>query len=118
MWNLNCIIRTADRSPSGRRTDRSITVLRDLIDDFDLVDAGTVRNETSEIRFTHFQASSHAPLDRVYVSAPVAAMLRMYRVMSVYCLDHCFLSTTIGEKTSPKPFKCRLWKFKAKLHND
>lgn len=62
-----CVIRTADRSPSRQRTDRSITVLSDLIDDFDWVDAGTVINETSEIRFTHFQVSSHARLDSVRV---------------------------------------------------
>lgn len=46
-------------------SNRSETELGELIEDFDLIDAGTVKNDTSEIRFTHFQASSHARLDRI-----------------------------------------------------
>lgn len=69
--------------PCRQRSDRSETDLGELIEGFDLIDAGTVKNDTCENWFTHFQASSHARLDRIYVSASVATTLKSYRVAPV-----------------------------------
>lgn len=84
LGDFNCVVRVTDRLPSKVQTDRSATVLDKLLADFDLIDAGTLKNETREMQFTHFQASSHARLDRVYVSASVAGLLGKYRVTPVF----------------------------------
>lgn len=117
--DFNCVVQAIDRLPSGQRPDRSATILKELLEDFDLVDAGSVRNETREMRFTHFQASSHARLDRIYVSASVAALLTKYRVTPVFFSDHCLVATTIGNKARPKAkFEWKLWKLNTKLLDD
>lgn len=84
LGDFNCVVRAADRTPTRQRADRSATVLAELLEDYDLIDAGTVKNDTCEMRFTHFQASSHARLDRVYVSASMATVLTKYRVTPVF----------------------------------
>lgn len=117
--DFNCVVRAIDRTPIRQRTDRDVTVLSNLLEDFDLIDAGTVRNETSEMHFTHFQASSLARLDRIYVSATLATILTKYRVMPLFFSDHCLVSTTVGGRALPRArFDWKLWKLNTKLLSD
>lgn len=96
--DFNGVVRTGNSSSTRQHIERSVRVLCDLLENLDLVDAGTVKNETSEICFTNLQASSNARLDHVYVSASVATMLRRHRTIPVYFLEHCLVSATIGDK--------------------
>lgn len=64
LGHFNCVVGKTDRSPSRQHTDRTAIVLNKLLEKFDLIDAGNVKNETCEMQFTYFQASSHAWLER------------------------------------------------------
>lgn len=117
--DFNCVVRRLDRSPIRRNADKSELLLGEMLEDFDLVDVGTVKNAKKEMRFTHFQASSSARLDRVYVSAPPAEHLGKYRVTPVFFSDHSLVIATIGDGApEKKKFNWNLWKLNINLLKD
>lgn len=65
MGDFNCVCSEYDRSRPAARYDRSAATLADLVHEHGLIDVGQMKG--SAVHFTHFQCSSNARLDRIYI---------------------------------------------------
>lgn len=119
LGDFNCVCVSEDKSGSTPFMDGSTKVLVELIEEYELIDVGQFASPSKCLRFTHFQGSSHARLDRAYVSLEVAEECNSYSVENVSFSDHCLVSFTIGKlKEKANKFNWDLWKLNARLLND
>lgn len=108
-----------DRASAKSPSDSSSTLLRDILDEYLLTDVADMHVDREELRFTHFQQSSHARLDRIYVSAELGPITVAYSVKPVFFSDHCLVGVTVGKKSkSSRKFSWGLWKFNVNLLKD
>lgn len=81
LGDFNCVCSGQDRSSTRQRHDTSADVLNAMTCDYQLVDVGD--HEKVPFRYTHFQGTSHARLDRIYVSLPI--LYRLYGTVCTLC---------------------------------
>ncbi|CAN7986022.1 unnamed protein product [Ixodes hexagonus] len=117
MGDFNCVCNAEDRALLQTRYDRTASILKDLLQEHNLVDVAC-RKDMS-LRFTHFQGVSHARLDRIYVSGEVFTSMARYNVRPIFFSIHCMVSVRFGDK-APRLFrpKWELWKFNVSLLKD
>lgn len=119
LGDYNCVCNAGDRFPITRNNDASANRLSEIIAENNMEDVFHISRGTKKIQFTHFQESSHARLDRVYVSADIVHNISSYCVKPVFFSDHCLVKVAIGENKIPKAkFNWRLWKLNTSLLKD
>lgn len=114
LGDFNCVINKKDRVPSLTIVDPSAEALKALVQDCDLIDSAT----DHALCFTHFQGSSHARLDRIYISGSVNTTLSNYNVIPAFFSDHCMVQVRVGIKTPQRNRKqpsWSLWKLNERL---
>lgn len=117
--DFNCVCAGRDKTSGKKHNDASTAVLRDMTAEFHLEDVGECLCSGKSVIFTHFQGTSHARLDRVYVSAEFIPLCRDYSVTPVAFSDHCLVSFCVGkQRRNNKVFSWDLWKFNANLLKD
>ncbi|KAG0427072.1 hypothetical protein HPB47_025853, partial [Ixodes persulcatus] len=93
--------------------------LSNMIDECNMVDVTEMTGRKGQLQFTHFQASMHARLDRIYVSCDLISNFQEYNVKSLFFTDHCIVTATFGKRArSTNKFKWELWKLNANLLKD
>lgn len=95
LGDFNCVLNVRDRTPTRKIEDHSTDILKATICDCDMFDSSTI---DSSLKYTHFQGSSHARLDRIYVSGSVSNSLSNYKVIPVFFSDHCMVMVNVGAK--------------------
>ncbi|KAH9379093.1 hypothetical protein HPB48_005436 [Haemaphysalis longicornis] len=84
-----------------------------------LEDVTDLATATRAARYTHYQGASHAHLDRIYVSAELAASFIDYAVDGVSFWDHCLVSVCVGgKKQREAKFTWDPWKMNDMLLKD
>lgn len=64
--DFNCVLAARDKASCTPYKDASTAELRKIVDEYGLEDVAECLESTRCVRFTHFQAASHARLDRMY----------------------------------------------------
>lgn len=120
LGDFNCTCTPEDRSTQRRRGDSSGHALNQITNELLLDDVAYCGTADKGVLFTHFQGnSSHARLDRVYVSAELAPLCDDYRVDYVSFSDHCLVTCALlGGNLKKTRFEWKLWKFNNKLLRD
>lgn len=98
MGDFNCVTRERDRARSSTQCDHSARALLEMTEEFNLFDVGVLHSFSKQMKYTHFQGTSHARLDRVYVSSELLDGLTDYRVRPMYFSDHCLVTMNFGNK--------------------
>lgn len=71
------------------------------------------------MRYTHFHNTTHARLDRIYISVEALRHAHCYRVQPISFTDHSLVSVSIGRKErKPSRFNWQLWKLNRTLLDD
>lgn len=118
LGDFNCVCSTRDKSSATPFRDGSTMVLNDIINEYGLEDVGDILAGTPNVQFTHFQGSSHARLDRCYVSLELVPLCGQYHVLPVSFSDHCLVSFTLAGNKQRRVFSWDLWKLNSKLMGD
>lgn len=117
--DLNCVSTPADRANQSAKIDSSALFLEKCTNDLCLEDVATLVTATRAARYTHYQGTSHARLDRIYVSAELTPSCTGYAVDAVAFSDHCLVSVCVGGKKQRQvKFNWDLWKMNDKLLKD
>ncbi|KAH9367287.1 hypothetical protein HPB48_017216 [Haemaphysalis longicornis] len=104
LGDFNCVCSARDKSSGTPYRDGSTIALNGVTADFGLEDVGNMLKCKTQIQFTHFQGTSHARLDRAYVSLELAPECSEYSVTPVPFSDHCLVSFLIGKRNNKKTF--------------
>lgn len=118
LGDFNCVLSASDKSSEAPFRDASTSALNEILNDFGLDDACESVSGFKTVRYTHFQGSSHARLDRVYVSLELLRFCSDCAVTPVSFSDHCLVSVTLGKKKKPTGFNWGLWKLNDQLLDD
>lgn len=118
MGDFNCVLSSRDKSSSSPYRDASTDLLTELVQDASIVDIAECLEGARDVQYTHFQGSSHARLDRIYVSLDLIGKCERYSVLPVSFSDHCLVQCNIGRKIYKAPFNWDLWKLNTKLLKD
>lgn len=119
LGDFNCVCSSGDKTSSTAYSDSSTASLSATVNECGLDDVGECLRSGREVKFTHFQGSSHARLDRLYVSLELLPLCCEYSVRAVSFSDHCLVSACInGHKEKKNSFSWELWKFNSKLLED
>lgn len=68
MDDFNCVCGVRNRAEDNDYTDKSVRVLKILVDNNDLIDAVNTKGRAGNLIYSRLQGVSHARLDRIYVS--------------------------------------------------
>lgn len=120
LGDFNCVCQASDRSGESLLFhDAGSRQLETLIQEFSLIDVGSSQVQHG-LRYTHFQRSSHARLDRIYVPVSFRHNLWNYSVIPCSFSDHCLVHVAIGECRRPpkRVVNWQLWKFNSRLLED
>ena len=116
MGDFNCVCDERDKSSQTAISDSSVSVLKDMIVSCGLDDVGASCAPTHCLRYTHFQASSHARLDRFYLSCDMLQQVHDYSVQPLFFTDHCLVTFKMGKKEgAASKFDWDLWKINRTL---
>lgn len=119
LGDFNCVSMARDKTSATPYRDASTACLSDIIDRCHLEDVGDCLGCGSGVRFTHFQGTSHARLDRAYVSVELIPYCGEYSVQPVPFSDHCLVVFHVGKRKGTKSkFVWENWKLNEKLLND
>lgn len=119
MGDFNCICDARDRSGGNVVVDRSARLLETIVADCDLVDSGRLSTSSGALAYTRFEGSSHARLDRIYISVSLSQNVTKYSVTPVSFSDHCLVSVECGRrKRGGSHFNWGLWKLNGTLLKD
>lgn len=111
LGDFNCVCYCDDRAGVGTSIDRSARLLNNLVDNCDLVDVGKYNSKERPLQFTHFQGTSHARLDRIYIKVSLTRHVTSYKVKPVFFSDHCIVTATLGRRTTKAhKFDWQQWK--------
>uniref|UniRef100_A0A6G5A461 Putative tick transposon n=1 Tax=Rhipicephalus microplus TaxID=6941 RepID=A0A6G5A461_RHIMP len=117
MEDFNCVLAARNKSSGTAYRDASTAELHKIINEYGLEDVAKCLDYDLIVRFTHFQAASHAQLDREYVPAELIALAQEYCVQSVSFSDHCLVMFDVNNKRNG--ISCvELWKPNAKIYED
>lgn len=75
--DFNCVTSAKDCTHKGTFMDSSVKELRKLLTDYDLVDCMPDKHPDGT-RFTHWQGTCHARLDRMYISGEEISRIERY----------------------------------------
>lgn len=89
LGDFNCVCDPRDRSSNIRTSDRSVRVLEEMVTEFTLQDVATYQRTSADLCYTHYQAQSHARLDRAYVSIELLTGWDDYNVLPVFFFGPC-----------------------------
>lgn len=119
LGDFNCTIDDEDRSSGRLGKDRSVAALRSVIENCGMLDVAEHR-PGDKVRYTHFQNTSHARLDRIYVSTVETRATGNYRVIPVFFSDHCLVAITIGDRVKEHypSASWKLWKLNVSILKD
>lgn len=117
LGDFNCVCDARDRSSRTRHSDSSTRILNEMTTEFTLQDVAKYQSYAN-LWFTHFQSTSHARLDRVYVSIELLTGFDDYNVLPVYFSDHALVSFVVGGKKMKSSFCWDLWKLNNNLLED
>lgn len=84
--DFNCVERRSDCTYKQEKKDSSVPALKQLFEANDLVDIAVGKCPT--IKYTHWQGTSHARLDRIYISGELCPSTAVYQVKPVAFTDH------------------------------
>lgn len=110
--DFNCVEGAKDCTYRLQKQDRSAQELKRLTRDFDLVDAASCKRTHGPV-YTHWQGSSHARLDRIYVSGEINLQHARYENTPVAFSDHTLVVLQLqGKMRAPRSARHdeRLWK--------
>lgn len=96
--DFNCVLNESDRSSRRNVKDRSSDVLAQVIIEHELVDVAECLHSSRDVKYTHFQGTSNARLDRLYLTADAISQCSSYNVVPVSFSDHCLVKCNIGSK--------------------
>lgn len=115
--DFNCVCHPADRVKPFTTRDSSVEALISLVSNYSLLDVGACRD--TRVQYTHFQGSSHARLDRIYISNFLRDQISGYNVLPIVFSDHCLVTVRFGtSKSRSRHRDWRLWKLNTSLLND
>uniref|UniRef100_A0A4D5RYT2 Putative tick transposon n=1 Tax=Ixodes scapularis TaxID=6945 RepID=A0A4D5RYT2_IXOSC len=117
LGDFNCVCAPQDRVNLTRVRDQSAFYVTDIVANNSLEDVTSV-SSSNGVCFTHFQGSSHARLDRAYVSLDLAPQCAHYFVQPVSFSDHSLVMFTIGKKVKQPNWNWSLWKMNSCLVKD
>lgn len=116
-FNRVCYARDNSRDTSYCHT--SVLLLQEAATDYCLEDVGDTLLEAKNVEFAHFEGTSHAHLDRAYVSFDLLPECCDYAVTPVAFSGNCLVSFSLGgRKEKANQFNGRLWKMNSKLLQD
>lgn len=118
LGDFNCVCDVRDRSCKTRQRDISTGILNEIVTEFTLYDVANYQRKDQALRYTHFQGTSHARLDRAYVSIELLTGFKDYSVSPVYFSDHALVSFFVGGKQKNAGFQWGLWKLNNSLLKD
>lgn len=119
LGDFNCVCSARDKTSTTPHRETSTIKLMDIINDFALEDVGECITSGHNVQFTHFQGSSHARLDRAYVSLDIVPLCKDYCVTPLSFTDHCLVMFSICSKKERKgKFNWDSWKINNKLLDD
>ena len=95
--------------------DAGTLVLNDIVSEAGLYDVAECIGHVGTVQYTHFQGSSHARLDRVYISLEQVPVCNEYQVVPVSFSDHCLVSFVLGSTHRRPKFSWELWKLNCRL---
>lgn len=84
MGDYNCVCNSVDKSGPDMYIDRSARPLEELLEQCDLLEVGKHTSRGEQLKYTWFHASSHAWLDRIYLSITLAKDISTYDVEPVF----------------------------------
>lgn len=94
MGDFNCVCNTKDRSARQTGYDASATDLQVMLQEHNLVDFACQMSDP--IQYTSFQGTSHAGLDRIYVSGNIFDSMIEYQVKPVIFYVQCLVLVSYG----------------------
>lgn len=115
LGDFNCVCRPEDRTTDRVLRDKSAELLIDIVNEAELEDAGCIMTHEGQAKFTHFQGSCHARLDRIYVPIDCVPLCSEYQTLPMSFSDHSLVMITLGMKSKATKFNWELWKFNEKL---
>ncbi|CAN7988790.1 unnamed protein product [Ixodes hexagonus] len=132
LGDFNCVCTPEDRSNRPQNKDKAGEQLNNLVKDFELEDVAQCTSTGNRVIYTHHQGSSHARLDRAYVSVDIVPDCSSYAVSYVSFSDHSLYGPrcccavkppniiifTVGHCKNRSSFSWELWKLNAKLLDD
>lgn len=118
LGDFNCVLSGRDRTTKIGSNDKSAEFLKELIQEHEIVDVAECLEGEREVQYTHFQGSSHARLDRIYVSLQIIPTCNIYNVLPVSFSDHCLVKCDVGFKKRSNSFNWDLWKLNVMLLRD
>lgn len=117
--DFNCVLSAKDKTSERPYRDASTAVLSDMVREHGLEDVAECLGGGRTMQYTHFQAASHARLDRAYVSVELVPICKAYRVNAVSFSDHCLVSFVVAStKETKRAFEWQLWKLNSNLLSD
>lgn len=96
--DFNCVLRANDRAGRDGGADASSRVLSAVLRDSDLSDVALGRSWPTK-RYTRWQGTSHAHLDRIYVSGDGVTRVSDYTVTPISFSDHGLVTCTVALNT-------------------
>lgn len=119
LGDFNCVCNASDRSTQRNENDSSANLLSKIVNEYDMMDVAGINAKRGQLQYTHFQASTHSRLDRIYVSFDLISNFQRYEVKSLHFTDHCLVTATFGSRArKTNNFTWELWKLNAKLLKD
>lgn len=118
LGDFNCVCSAKDKTSATPFADVSTNVLTDMINEYGLDDVGEWLSTGRCSQYTHYQGTSHARLDRAYVSLELLPLCCNYQVAPVSFSDHCLVMFDMGCKKAKKNFSWDTWKLNNKLLED
>lgn len=116
--DFNCVLKAEDRSTRRVVCDKSSDILAQITHEFELEDIAECFRGHGDVSYTHFQGTSHARLDRIYLSYDLVEKCQCYTVTAISYSDHCLVKCTVGRKKERNKFVWELWKLNAELLRD
>lgn len=108
--DFNCVLSDVDQVPIPTRCPE----LRTLVESYRLKDSWRVLNP-DKTEYTHFYATGHSRLDRIYVSPEFAGNIMKTVVRPVVFSDHCSYSCLIMLPYVPTTRHKNIWKLNCSL---
>lgn len=99
--DYNCVLSPEDRNGKAKINDSSTAELRRLLHLNDLTDV-TKATGKPFIQFTHWQGTSHARLDRIYVPSECSEASFNYEVTPVAFSDHALVTFVMNPSIQRK----------------
>lgn len=117
--DFNCVIRKQDCTYTRGHRDGSVTYLEKLLVENNLIDVMDAGDSCPTLRFTHWQGSSHARLDRIYMSAEMTEKIKKYEVRPLEISDHGLVTCCLASRRVSQSLHSKgVWKMNESILDD